>query len=54
MNHKEIKCPLQWWGGGGSMKPCFLLLIVLDYQILGIIGLQMEIEKIFFFKWSYL
>jgi hypothetical protein len=41
---KNIKCPLQWWEKHESMFP------IVDFcarQILGIIGFQIEIEKIF-------
>jgi hypothetical protein len=43
MDDKDIKCPLQWWEKHESMFP-----IVGFYarQILGIVGSQIEIEKI--------
>jgi hypothetical protein len=41
---KEIKSPFQWWGKDEAMFPivCFLA-----YQILGIVGSQIEIERFF-------
>jgi hypothetical protein len=44
MDDKDIKCPLQWWEKHESMFP-----IVGFYarQSLGIVGFQIEIEKIF-------
>jgi hypothetical protein len=44
VDDKNIKCPLQWWEKHESMFP-----IVGFYasQILGIVGSQTEIEKLF-------
>jgi hypothetical protein len=42
---KEIKCFLQWWQKHESMFP---IVGFLAQQILRIVGLQIEIEKIFF------
>jgi hypothetical protein len=44
MDVKDIKCPLQWWEKHESMFP------TIDFcarQILGIVGSQIEIERIF-------
>jgi hypothetical protein len=41
---KDIKCPLQWWGKHETMFPTIGFLAC---QILGIIGSQIEIERLF-------
>jgi hypothetical protein len=43
-NAKNIKCPLEWWK---NLNLCSQLLVFFSRQILGIIGSQNEIEKIF-------
>jgi len=42
---KDIKCPLQWWGKHEAMFP---IVGFLACQILGIVGSQIKIERIFF------
>ncbi len=44
MDVKDIKCPLQWWEKHESMFPTSSFCAK---QILGIVGSQIEIEKIF-------
>jgi hypothetical protein len=41
---KEIKCPLQWWEKHEAMFPTFGFIA---YQIIRIVGSQIEIEIIF-------
>jgi len=43
-NEKNIKCPLECWK---NLNLCSQLLVFFSRQILGIIGSQIEIEKIF-------
>jgi len=42
--HKIVKCPLEWWR---KYKFMFPIVVFFIWQILKIIGLQIEIEKIF-------
>jgi hypothetical protein len=42
---KDIKCPLQWWHKHEAMFP---IVGFLAWQILGIVGLQIETKRIFF------
>ncbi len=44
MDRKEIKCYLQWWQKHETMFP---IVGFLARQILGIVGSQIEIERIF-------
>ncbi len=44
VNSKNIRCPLQWWGKHEIMFP---IIGFLACQILGIVGSQIEIERIF-------
>ncbi len=44
VNVKDIKCPLQWWEKHESMFP---IVGFCARQILGIVGFQIEIERIF-------
>jgi hypothetical protein len=41
---KDIECPLEWWAKQDSLFPTVAFLA---YQILGIVGSQIEIERIF-------
>jgi len=41
---KDIKCPLEWWGKHESL---FSIVVFLACQIFRIMGLQIEIEKVF-------
>ncbi len=45
MDPKDIKCLLQWWGKYGTMFPTIGFLA---YQILNIVGSQIETKIIFF------
>jgi hypothetical protein len=44
---KDVKCPFQRWGKHEAM---FSIVDFLACQILGIVGSQIEIERIFFFS----
>jgi len=44
MDAKNIKCPLEWWRKHEAMVPT---IDFLAQQILGIIGFQIEIERVF-------
>jgi hypothetical protein len=44
VNVKEITCPLRWWE---KYEMLFLTIGFLVWQILGFIGSQIEIERIF-------
>jgi len=50
MNVKEIKCPLKWWPKHESL---FLVMAFLARQILGIVGSQIAIERIFLIGWNF-
>jgi hypothetical protein len=45
VDHKDIKCPFQWWG---KHEVVFLLVSFLACQILGILRSQMKIERIIY------
>jgi hypothetical protein len=44
VNSKEFKCPHQWWAKHEAM---FFTVGFLAYQILGIVGSQIETKRIF-------
>jgi hypothetical protein len=44
MDTKNIKCPFEWWEKHESVFP---IVEFLAYQILKIVGSQIEIEKVF-------
>ncbi len=44
MDVKDIKCPLEWWAKLESMFPT---MASFTHQILGNIGFQTEIERVF-------